>query len=92
MAIVQIICGALFIGMGLAMIYLKSSYVELTYKRQCQLRKNVDKEKWCKTAGRMATIFRIWLDDTGSVDDSTWLRNNGIGFTYSNKTDKDVTY
>lgn len=56
-AIVQIICGALFIGMGLAMIYLKSSYVELTYKRQCQLRKNVDKEKWCKTAGRMATIF-----------------------------------
>lgn len=57
MAIFQIICGALFIGMGLAMIYLKSSYVELTYKRQCQLRKNVDKEKWFKTAGRMATIF-----------------------------------
>ena len=32
------------------------------------------------------------MDGAGSVDDSTWLWNNGIGFTYSNKTDKDVTY
>jgi len=57
MLIAQMICGAIFMIMGLAMIYMKSIYVEFTYKRQVQMRKNVDKEKWCKTANRMAIIF-----------------------------------